>query len=470
MTSKKFLVSFVTLAALIGSACGGRTDDEGGDATAPPPTTAAASGGSTPAGAETTVADVPVTDAPTTTVGVSDPGVTADTIKIGGSATLSGATASIGVEAMDAAGAYFDLINKQGGINGRQIDFIKYDDRADPSQYLANVKKLIEEDQVVALVTGFGDVATEYISEQGTPTITFGVSPATFSSKYPTIYPVVGNALLWTQEGIAGLDAGGIVQPGMKVGVMYDDTLIDISPYVPAIKESWENVGAEVVSTDIMSLATGNCGPLVQKMKELDIDYWDFQSAAWFLCVQEADRQGWKPKLGWGGWPASVPITATVAGPLVDGVWGGSNGDQPNGAPRGLTEATTLFVDTISAFNPELADPMRLESPATLGYWAGAQLLVAAVEAQGEIVNKEGLNAWIQGVKNFETGVTPPIISMAPDCKTGSELVWFTQWHWDTSGPEPKAVRTAGDYFTSPQKEEFGGECFLTQLSDEILG
>lgn len=227
-----------------------------------------------------------------------------------------------------------DLINQRGGINGRKIDFITYDDLGDSSQYLANVKKLIEQDKVVALVTGFGDAAVEYIASQGTPTITFGVSPATFSSKYPTIYPVVGNALLWTQETIAALQQASVVQPGMKVGVIYDDTLIDISPYVPAIKKSWENAGATVVSTDVMSLATGSCDSLVLKMKDLDIDYWDFQTAAWFLCVQAADRQGWSPKLGWGGWPASVPITARVAGPLVEGVWAGSNGDQPNGAPR----------------------------------------------------------------------------------------------------------------------------------------
>lgn len=458
MKNSKALVTLVAV-ALVAGACGGRT---GGGATAS--TSPLATTGVVEATAGATLA----TDAPTTTIGISDPGVTDDTIKIGGSATLSGPTASIGIEAVGAAGAYFDLINQRGGINGRKIDFITYDDLGDSTQYLANVKKLIEQDKVVALVTGFGDAAVEYIASQGTPTITFGVSPATFSSKYPTIYPVVDNALLWTQETIAALQEASVVQPGMKVGVIYDDTLIDISPYVPAIKQSWENVGAKVVSTDVMSLATGSCDSLVLKMKDLDIDYWDFQSAAWFLCVQAADRQGWAPKLGWGGWPASVPITATVAGPLVEGVWAGSNGDQPDGAPRGLTEATTEFVQTISAFNPELADPMRLESPATLGYWAGAKLLVAALEAQGDVINKDGLNAWIQGVKNFETGVTPPIISMTPDCKTGSELVWIAQWHWDAANQ--KAVRTAGDYFTSPQKEAFGGECFLTALSDEILG
>ena len=195
MKKSNVMIALVT-AAMVAGACGGRTDG-GATASTPPAATTGA--------VEATAVAAPATDAPTTTIGVSDPGVTDDTIKIGGSATLSGPTASIGVEVVGAAGAYFDLINQRGGINGRKIDFITYDDLGDSSQYLANVKKLIEQDKVVALVTGFGDATVEYIASQGTPTITFGVSPATFSSKYPTIYPVVGNALLWTQETIAAL-------------------------------------------------------------------------------------------------------------------------------------------------------------------------------------------------------------------------------------------------------------------------
>jgi len=76
--------------------------------------------------------------------------------------------------------------------------------------------------------------------------------------------------------------------------------------------------------------------------------------------------------------------------------------------------------------------------------------------------------ARLQSVEDYEIGITPPIVSMAPDCKTGSEEVWVGQWVWDDT--TKTASRTpAGGYFTSPQKEEFGGRCFLTKLSDEIL-
>jgi len=474
MSKRTKLISFLAVSALIAGACGNRADDDDSGSSgsqAPPASTAeqpADTGGGEAPSSDPATTEAPTTEAPATTVGVSDAGVTDDTVKIGGSATLSGPTGSIGAEVVGAAQSYFDLVNSQGGVNGRMIEFITYDDRAESGQYLANVKKLVEEDNVIALVTGFGDTAVEYIADQEIPTITFGVSPVAFQSKYPTIYPMVGNALLWTQEFIAGLDDRGVIEEGMTVGVIYDDALIDIAPYVPAIKESWENVGAEVVSADVMTLATGNCDALVLKMKDLDIDYWDFQTSAWFLCVQAADRQEWTPNIGWGGWPASVPLTATVAGPLVEGVWAGSNGDQPTGAPRGFTDFTQEYIDAVTAYDPELAKPIRLESPAMLGYWAGAKMIVAGIEAQGDIVTKAGLNEWIQNVENFEIGVTPPVISMAPDCKTGSEVVWIAPWEWDAE--QEIAVRTAGDYFTSPQKDAFGGECFLTLLSDEILG
>lgn len=161
-------------------------------------------------------------------------------------------------------------------------------------------------------------------------------------------------------------------------------------------------------------------------------------------------------------------MIATIAGPLVEGVWAGSNGDQPDGAPREKTEAHDEFLAAFEQYHPDLATPEHLDSPAVLGYWAAAKLLVAALEAQGERITKDGINAWIQGVENFEVGITPPIISMAPDCKTGSEIVWIAPWEWDDAAGKATR-RPATGYFTSPQKEDFGGRCFLTAISDDIL-
>ena len=125
-------------------------------------------------------------------------------------------------------------------------------------------------------------------------------------------------------------------------------------------------------------------------------------------------------------------------------------------------------MSAIKKYVPDLATPEHLESPAMLGYWAGAKLVVAALDAQGKQITQPGVISWIQGVKNFETGVTPPIISMSPECKTGSELVWVGQWQWDEAKKEAGRTPATG-YFSSPQKAKFGGKCFLRKISDDLL-
>lgn len=400
-------------------------------------------------------------------VGPLSQGVTDDEILIGGTGPLSGVTGFLGEEVFGAIDSYFQLINSQGGVNGRKLRLISYDDRFDPSQTLANVRRLWEQDKVAAVFLAFGDPVADYATRNRIPTIVFGVTPKSFSSKYPTIYPIVGNALIWTQEVIRGLKDQGVFKPGMKVGMMYDTQILDVSPYVPFLKAAWEDAGAKVVSTDPFNLTDGDCTNLVLKMKDLEIDYWDFQGLGWILCASAAQRQQYRPPVGWGNWPTSVGGLANQVGPWVEGIWGGAQGDQPSGAPRQKTAAHDEYVNAIKRYHPEIASLTHYESPATLGYWSGAKLLVAAIEAQGAKVTKEGVLDWIANVENFDTGITPPIISMAPNCKTGSEVVWIAQWQWDADKKE--AFRTpATGYFTSDQKEKYGGKCFLTKVSDEL--
>ena len=94
---------------------------------------------------------------PLTAFGQGSPGVTADTIFIGQSAALSGPAEQLGKEMKAGAEAYFDLVNKAGGINGRKIKLVSLDDGYEPEKAAANTRKLISENKVLAL---FGYVGT----------------------------------------------------------------------------------------------------------------------------------------------------------------------------------------------------------------------------------------------------------------------------------------------------------------------
>ncbi len=399
--------------------------------------------------------------------GPSDEGVTDTEIRVGASGPLSGITGFVGDEAFGAIDSYFQSVNAKGGLNGRKLRLITYDDRMDTGQMLANVRKLYEQDKVVALFLAFGDPVADYVTRNNIPTLVFGVTPQSFSPKFPTVFPLVGNALLWTQEVIAGIKSQGLFKQGMKVGILYDTQILDVGQYVPFIKEAWENEGAQVVAAEPFNITDADCTSLVLKMKQLDIDWWDFEGLGWVLCASAAQRQQYRPNIGWGSWATSIGGLASQIGPWVDGIWGGAQGDQPTGAPRQKTAAHDEYINSITRYHPKIATFNHFESPVTIGYWVGAKLLVAALAAQGKGVTKAGVNDWIGKVENFDVGISPPIISMAPNCKTGSEVVWIGRWKWDGAKKEATRVPETG-YFSSPQKDRYGGKCFLSKISESF--
>ncbi len=96
--------------------------------------------------------------APATT---GDAGVSDDEFLLGMSAAFSGPSRGLGIELHRGASAYFEHVNRQGGVNGRQIRLKTYDDGYQPDPAVNNTVQLMVEDQVFLL---FGYV--------GTPTVT----------------------------------------------------------------------------------------------------------------------------------------------------------------------------------------------------------------------------------------------------------------------------------------------------------
>jgi branched-chain amino acid transport system substrate-binding protein len=87
----------------------------------------------------------------------ADIGVTNNSITIGQSAAISGPAQQLGIEMRDGALAYFDHVNAQGGVNGRQIRLISLDDAYDPVKAAENTTQLIAKENVFSL---FGYVGT----------------------------------------------------------------------------------------------------------------------------------------------------------------------------------------------------------------------------------------------------------------------------------------------------------------------
>ncbi len=441
------LVGLLTL-ALLAAACG--------NSAAP----SAATGTNSPGGGAPSVS--------------SSQGVTSNSITVGVDAALSGFGGSLGEEEVGPIQAYFDMVNAQGGVNGRMLKLDVLDDQDNTTVMAANVRRLVSQDHVFSVIGSFSDTYNDYVVHLGIPTYVFGVTIKPFESRYPNVYPLVGNALAWTIDQVDALKQLHLFKPGMRVAILYDSQVIDVSPYVPDFVKAWQAAGANVVSTDSYTITSGDCTPLILKMRALHIDYWDFDSAGWPLCVSAAQRLGYRPTIGWGSWATSVAGLATLAGPWVDGVWGGNEANQPDGQPGGngtTLAAETQYVNAIKQYVPALNDVADLESPSTTGYWSGAAMLVAAIEAQGRNVTWSGVNRWMAQLHNFPTGIMPPIQSMAPKCKQGQPAVWFGQWHWDAQ--TKSAVRSPATGWVYPADTGVfakNASCWLTETSDQLAG
>ena len=93
-----------------------------------------------------------------------DPGASDAEIKIGNIMPYSGPASSYGVIGKTEA-AYFDKINAEGGINGRKIKFISYDDAYSPPKAIEQARKLVESDEVLLIFQPLGTPSNSAIQK-----------------------------------------------------------------------------------------------------------------------------------------------------------------------------------------------------------------------------------------------------------------------------------------------------------------
>ncbi len=128
-------------------------------------------------------------------------GVTENSVLVGNSAATSGAFAAVGVPFNSGIEAYFVMVNEAGGVAGRTIEWVHYDDEFDGAQGLTYAQRLVEDDRIFAFVGHFGTptVATtqEYLN-------TIGI---------PRVYYATGLRSLFDLEATGGARASFPVQP-----------------------------------------------------------------------------------------------------------------------------------------------------------------------------------------------------------------------------------------------------------------
>ena len=233
-------------------------------------------------------------------IGLLVPGVAgaADTVKIGLLAPLTGFAAADGLSVLNSVQLAVERVNEDGGLLGRQVELVYYDDRADGKEAVALSRKLIQQDRVAGVVGGSYStpsraVAPIFEDEEIPFVAAYAVHPdVTTSGKY-----CFRNGFLGMVEGksagyvsvellkakkIALLtsdnDFGRTLAEGFKAylgdqgkdaQIVFEQTYPfkekDFKPYLSKVKEA---------NPDIL-FASGyyfQTGPIVQQARELGLD------------------------------------------------------------------------------------------------------------------------------------------------------------------------------------------------------
>jgi branched-chain amino acid transport system substrate-binding protein len=114
----------------------------------------------------------------------AESGVTPTQVTLGMCNVLTGPAAALGTGVRKGSQVYFDKVNKAGGVNGRKIQVVSYDDGYEPKNTVAQTNKLVNDDKVFAL---FGYV--------GTPTST-AIMPVLAQANIPFWGPFTGAEFL----------------------------------------------------------------------------------------------------------------------------------------------------------------------------------------------------------------------------------------------------------------------------------
>jgi branched-chain amino acid transport system substrate-binding protein len=227
------------------------------------------------------------------------PGVTDTEIKIGNTGPYSGPASSYGT-IPKAEAAFFRMLNDQGGVNGRKINFISYDDAYTPPKTVEQVRKLVEEDGVLLMLAPLGtptnSAIQRYLNQKKVPQLFVATGATKWND--PKHFP-------WTMGWQPNYQSEGHVyaayilehQPNGKIGVLYqnDDFGKD---YLKGVKDG---LGDKAKSMIVVEAPYETTDPTVDSqiisMKSAGADVFVNTGIPKFAAqaIKKAAEIGWKP-------------------------------------------------------------------------------------------------------------------------------------------------------------------------------
>ncbi|MFQ5401474.1 MAG: ABC transporter substrate-binding protein [Anaerolineae bacterium] len=402
-TRRLFLIGFLLVMAFVLVACGGA--EETPPVSEPEPTEAPAEPTEAP---EPTAAPAEPTEEPQPEVAAEPvPGVTDDSIVLGMTNAESGPVSAIGIPLSRGLVAYFNWINEQGGVHGRQIQFLVEDDQYNPSNTVAVTRKLVEEDGVFAIVrplgTGPGASVIDYLVENEVPVVGIASGSSLWSDPHKPTY--FGIQPTYALEGRLMAQYALDVLGAERIGVFFQNDAFGkegADSFVAALAERGVepvvNVPYEATETDFSSHALA----LQEADPDLVFVYAIVVPASSLLT--EAQKNGFEPT-----WLMTYvladPILPFLAGEAAEGAQAGAWIVDPLNAPE-----AQQYRDVLAQEYPE-----EIPGGYSLSSWAVGEIIVEALNRAGPDLTREEFVAALESLQDFSTGLTPAFSYSADD-------------------------------------------------------
>ena len=369
-----------------------------------------------------------------------DPGATDTEIKIGNIMPYSGPVSAFGLmgNTMD---AYFRKINAEGGINGRKINFVSYDDAFSPPKAVEQARKLIESDEVLlifgALGTASNSAIQKYLNSKKIPQL-FIFSGATKWDD-PKNFP-------WTMGFIPNYQTEARVyvkyllqeKPNAKIAVLYqnDDYGKDL---LKGLKDGLGDKVNMIVAESSYEVSEPTIDSHIVKLKASGADVFFNIGTPKFAAqaIKKMAEVDWKPM-------HFLNSTAAQVGSVLK--------------PAGLENAQGIIS---AVFIKDATDPQWKDDPGikhffefldkyhpnadrsnsmTLGSYTFAQALVQVLKQAGDDLTRENVMKQAANLKNVELdGLLPGVTINTSPAKyapiTQLRLMRFKGEAWELFGP-----------------------------------
>jgi len=342
-----------------------------------------------------------------------DSGAADTEIKIGNIMPYSGPASAYGVIGK-AEAAYFKKVNEEGGINGRKINFISYDDAYSPPKAVEQVRKLVEGDEVLLVFNSLGTPSNtaiqKYLNNKKTPQLFV----ATGATKWgdPKNFPWT---MGWqpTYQSESRIYAKYLLQtkPDARIAVIYqnDDYGKD---YLKGLKDGLGPKAASmIVAEESYEVSEPTIDSHIVKLKSTNADVLFTFATPKFAAqtIKKVGELGWKPTHFLNNVSASVGSVIKPAGmENAQGIISAAYAMDPTDAQWKDNANMKEWVAFMDKYN---ASADKADAGNAYGYNV-ARSLVQVLKQCGDNLTRENIMKQAANLKDFEPGLLLPGIKI----------------------------------------------------------